>query len=77
MTVEFEAISAADQAIVLKALKRYDGIDKNSYVWDLGNKTLMLSYDSMKLAQANVRYAIDEAGVKVRFPQKEGEYAGH
>lgn len=77
MTVEFESISAAEQSIVLKALARYEGIDKSSYAWDLEKRTLTLKYDSMKLAQSNVRYSIDEAGVKVKFPVKEGDYAGH
>lgn len=77
MTVEFEAISATEQPIVLKALARYEGIDKSSYAWDLEKRTLTLKYDSMKLAQSNVRYSIDEAGVKVKFPVKEGDHAGH
>ena len=40
-------------------------------------KTLTLTYDSMQVAQANVRYAIDDAGVKVAFPEKTDNRAGH
>lgn len=43
----------------------------------MGAKTLTLRYDSMQLAEANVRYAIDERGVKVAFPEKAGNRAGH
>ena len=50
---------------------------KDSYDWDMSAKTLTLKYDSMKIAQANIRYAIDEAGVKVSFPEKTDDRAGH
>jgi hypothetical protein len=39
--------------------------------------SLTLKYDSMKIAQANIRYAIDEAGIKVKFPVKTDSRAGH
>ena len=40
-------------------------------------KTLTLKYDSMQIAQANIRYAIDEKGVKVAFPEKTDNRAGY
>ena len=40
-------------------------------------RTLTLRYDSMQVAQANIRYAIDEKGVKVAFPEKADDRAGH
>ncbi|MGN0833825.1 MAG: hypothetical protein ACI4RD_09300 [Kiritimatiellia bacterium] len=77
MTVLMPELTETNKAVVVEALKRFGGIDKSSYVWDLNAKTLTLRYDSMQLAQANVRYAIDEKGVKVVFPEKTDNRAGH
>lgn len=77
MTVKIPGLCETNQATVVAALARYEGIDKSSYVWNLDKKTLTLKYDSMKLAQSNVRYSIDEAGIKVEFPKKEGNHAGY
>lgn len=77
MTVDFQRLAETDQSVITKILERYDGIDVDSFRWDIEKKTLSLRYDSMKLAQANVRYAIDEKGIPVKFPVKEGDHAGH
>ena len=77
MTVEIPALKEADQAVIVKELAKYDGVDKSSYQWDMTAKTLTVRYDSMKIAQANIRYAIDEKGIRVKFPEKVGEHAGH
>ena len=77
MTVSMPGLTEADKAKVVEALAKYNGIRKDSYVWDMNAKTLTLKYDSMQIAQANVRYAIDEKGVKVAFPAKTDERAGH
>ena len=50
---------------------------EDSYVWDMQAKTLTLKFDSMQIAQANIRYAIDEKGVKVAFPEKTDNRAGY
>ena len=77
MTVEIPALKEADKAVIVKELAKYDGVDKSSYQWDLAAKTLTLRYDSMKVAQANIRYAIDEKGVKVACPPKTDGRAGY
>ena len=77
MTVSMPGLTEADKAKVVEALAKYNGIRKDSYVWDMNAKTLTLKYDSMQIAQANVRYAIDEKGVKVAFPAKADDRAGH
>ena len=77
MTVYMPNLTEADKPKIVEALKRYNGIEKNSYQWDLAAKTLTLRYDSMQIAQANVRYAIDERGIKVDFPKKTDDHAGH
>jgi len=77
MTVEIPGLTEANRATVVEALAKYNGIDKGSYKWDMAAKTLTLTYDSMQIAQANIRYAIDEKGIKVAFPEKVDKRAGH
>ena len=77
MTVAMPALTEADKPKVVEALRRFNGVEKDSYKWDMAAKTLTLRYDSMQVAQANVRYAIDEKGVKVAFPEKKDNRAGH
>ena len=77
MTVSIPGLTEANKAQVVEALAKYNGVQKDSYVWDMGRKTLTLKYDSMQIAQANIRYAIDEKGVKVAFPEKTDDRAGH
>ena len=76
MTVSIPGFTEADKTKVVEALAKYNGIQKDSYVWDMTAKTLTLKYDSMQIAQANVRYAIDEKGIKVAFPEKTDGRAG-
>ena len=77
MTVSMPGLQEADKAKVVEALAKYNGVQKDSYKWDMNAKTLTLRYDSMQIAQANIRYAIDEKGVKVAFPAKTDNRAGH
>ena len=77
MTVSMPGLTETNKASVVEALQKYNGIDKGSYRWDMAAKTLTLRYDSMQIAQANIRYAIDEKGVKVAFPEKTDNRAGH
>ena len=77
MTVSMPTLTEADKEKVVGALAKYAGVRKDSYVWDMNAKTLTLKYDSMQIAQANVRYAIDGAGVKVAFPEKKDDRAGY
>ena len=77
MTIVMPNLTEADKPKIVEALKRYNGIKKDSYQWDMAAKTLTLRYDSMQIAQANIRYVIDEKGIKVEFPQKTDNHAGH
>ena len=77
MTVSMPGLTEANRAKVVEALAKYNGVQKDSYVWDMSAKTLTLRYDSMQIAQANIRYAIDEKGIKVAFPEKTDNRAGH
>ena len=77
MTVSMPSLAEADKAKIIAALSKYAGVQKDSFKWDMEARTLTLRYDSMQIAQANIRYAIDERGVKVEFPKKGDERAGH
>jgi len=77
MTVSIPGLNQTNMPVVVQALAKYDGVKKDSYVWDVSAKTLTLKYDSMKIAQSNIRYAIDESGVAVEFPKKADDRAGH
>ena len=77
MTVSMPNLTEADKAKVVESIAKYNGVIKDSLVWDMSAKTLTLKYDSMQVAQANIRYAIDEKGIKVAFPAKTDERAGH
>ena len=77
MTVSMPGLVEADKPKIVAALSKYAGVKKDSFRWDMEAKTLTLTYDSMQVAQANIRYAIDENGIKVAFPEKVGNRAGH
>lgn len=77
MTVEIPDLTPQNRAVVFEAIAKYSGVNTNSLNWDFERKTLTLSYDSMQVAQSNIRYAIDERGIKVKFPEKTDDHAGH
>ena len=77
MTVVMPKVAEKDKTVVESALAKYGGIDKGSYKWDFAAKTLTLRYDSMQVAQANIRYAIAEKGIEVSFPTNTTGRAGH
>ena len=77
MTVSIPGLAESNKATIVAALAKYNGIHKDSYQWDLKAGTLKLRYDSMQIAQANIRYAIDEKGIAVSFPSNTTGRAGH
>ena len=85
-TVEIPGLTASNQAQVVEAFnlrtpgsgaKVYDGIDTSSFKFDLEKKTLTLKYDSMKIAQTNIRMLIQDKGVEVFFPSNTTGRAGY
>ena len=66
-TVSIPGLTEANQAQVVEALSKYEGIKKDSYEWDFAAKTLRLRYDSMQIAKTNIRMAIADKGIKVDF----------
>ena len=77
ITVEMKGLAESDIPAVVQELSRYNGIDKKSFVWDVKAGTLNLKYDSMQIAQTNIRMAIENAGVRVIYPEKKDKKAGH
>ena len=70
-------LAESDIPAVVQELSRYNGIDKKSFTWDVKAGTLNLKYDSMQIAQTNIRMAIEKAGVRVIYPEKTDNKAGH
>ena len=77
MTVEMPGLVESDKPVVVKALSKYSGVDKDSFKWDMEKKTLTLKYDSMTVAKTNIRMSIEEKGVKVVFPENTTGRAGY
>lgn len=76
-TVEIPGLNEGNKAQVVECLNKFAGIRHDSYVWDMKAKTLTMRYDSMQLAETNVRMAIADKGIKVTFPEKTDNHAGH
>ena len=68
VTVSLPELNESSRQMVVQALSKCSGIQKDSYVWDMEKKTLTLRYDSMTTAQTNIRMTIAAKGVKVDFP---------
>jgi hypothetical protein len=64
--LEIPTLNASNQATVVEALAKYNGIRKDSYQWDLEAKTLTLKYDSMQIAKENIRQAIEAKNISVK-----------
>lgn len=77
VTVEMPELTDSQKPLVVQALSNYAGIKKDTYRWDMEKKTLTLKYDSMSIAQANIRMAISDKGIKVIFPVKATGKAGY
>jgi len=76
-TVEIPDLTQAKKGMVERALRKQVGIDATSYKWDFDNHTLTMKYDSMQIAQTNIRMAIEAKGLKVVYPENTTGRAGH
>ena len=77
MTVVMPGLAESNKATIVAALSKYAGVQKDSYKWDMQAKTLTLRYDSMQIAQSNIRYAIADKGIEVSFPSNTTGRAGY
>jgi len=64
-TLSLPGLTPSNKAQVVAALAKYNGIQKDSYVFDFEKKTLSLRYDSMQIAKTNIRMAIQDKGLEV------------
>lgn len=67
-SVTIPDLTNGNKAQVVEALSKYNGIQKESYVWDDAKKSLSLRYDSMQIAKENIRQAIEAKGLRVERP---------
>ena len=80
LTVTIPSMTPADSNRVVRAFvigdpRRprdahfYEGIDPKSFRFDFNQKTLTMTYDSMKIAHTNIRMLLQDAGLEVVFPE--------
>ena len=77
VTIEIPDLAPANQQQVVAALAKYQGVEKKSFKWDFQAKTVTLDYDSMQVAQTNLRMAIEAKGLKVVYPPNTTGRAGY
>ena len=75
--IETPGLTENAKADVLAALGKYEGVDKSSVKFDFATKSVRLKYDSMKVAQTNLRMAIAAKGIEVKYPEKTSGAAGY
>ncbi len=84
-TVEMPSLTEAGKQKVVDAFtirspgrppRVYEGIFTDSFKFDFDKKTLTMKYDSMKIAQTNIRMLIESKGLKVVYPENTTGRAG-
>lgn len=55
----------------------YDGIQMENLAYDYVGKTLTVTYDSMKIAQTNIRMLLEAKGFRVVYPTNTTGVAGY
>ena len=78
-TLDVPGLTRENASAVRAALARYDGVGKgkDDCELDFSAKTVRVRYDSMRVAQTNLRMAIEEKGVEVVFPTNTTGFAGY
>lgn len=77
VTIAIPDLAPDNRQQVVDALSKYQGVERNSFKWDFQAKTLTLDYDSMQVAQTNLRMAIEGKGLRVEYPTNTTGRAGH
>lgn len=70
-------MTPANTNVIANAIAVYAGVDMDSLEWNLAGKTLKMRFDSMKVAQTNIRMAIEDKGIAVTYPEKKNKVAGY
>ena len=84
---EVPGMTQANTNSIKERLFVYDGVDMKSLDFNLEKKTLKVRFDSMRIAQTNIRAAIEgkkeiegndeDKKIEVTYPEKSGESAGY
>ena len=86
VTIQMPSLQESDKQKVVEAFtvrspgrppRVYEGIFTDSFKFDFDAKTLTMRYDSMKIAQTNIRMLIQSKGVEVLFPSNTTGVAGY
>ena len=77
VTLGVPGLHPTNEVAIVDALGRYEGVDRRTIRFDQAAKTVSLKYDSMKVAQTNLRMSIQEKGVEVTFPENKTGMAGY
>ena len=77
VALDVPGLHPTNEVAVAEALGRYEGVDRRSIRFDHAAKKVTLKYDSMKVAQTNLRMSIEEKGVEVAFPENKTGMAGY
>ena len=77
VTLDVPGLNATNVTTVVNALGRYEGVDRRTISVDQAKKTVTLKYDSMKVAQTNLRMSIEEKGIAVKYPENTTGMAGY
>jgi hypothetical protein len=72
-TLEVPGMTRDNIAKIREAVAGYEGVDQSSLSWDLENKRVTMKIDSMKVAETNIRLAIEsKANAAVAHPKPSG-----
>ena len=84
--IQLPNLVEADKAKIIEAFtirkpgqppRCYEGVKPEDFQFDFAAKTLIVHYDSMKIAKTNIRMIIENAGVAVSFPTNTTGIAGY
>ena len=77
VTIDVPGMTETNQQAICEALFFYDGVVRDSLKFDMAKKQLTLRFDSLKVAQTNLRMAIEQKGIAVKYPPNTTGVAGY
>ena len=77
MVIEADFFSETAEERKNDLLFFYDGVVRDSLKFDMAKKQLTLRFDSLKVAQTNLRMAIEQKGIAVKYPPNTTGVAGY
>ncbi len=77
VVIDVPGMTETNQQAICEALFFYDGVVRDSLKFDMAKKQLTLRFDSLKVAQTNLRMAIEQKGIAVKYPPNTTGVAGY